>query len=268
MLCDDGNLYVVKFLNNPQHSRVLANEMLATHLANLIGLTVSKCEVIQVEDWLISSTPELQMTLGETKELCHAGLQFGSLFVGGLMPGLVVDYMPEALLPAVKNLEEFGGMLAFDKWTSNDDGRQAVFYKKYGWLRYKASFIDFGNCFGAGDWTYKDSPIRGVYARNVVYKGITSLASFEPWLERIRNISPDTVRALASAIPPEWYGRDGGALTSLLDALIARRPLIPGLICDFKVSSRNPFPNWRVNDQSEEGCYRGSRTRILTGHPL
>ena len=33
MRCSDGNFYVVKFRNNPQHLRVLANELLATRLA-------------------------------------------------------------------------------------------------------------------------------------------------------------------------------------------------------------------------------------------
>lgn len=33
MLGADGNLYVVKFQNNPQHTRVLANELVATRLA-------------------------------------------------------------------------------------------------------------------------------------------------------------------------------------------------------------------------------------------
>ena len=36
--CSDGNFYVVKFQNNPQHRRVLANEMLATRLADAIDL--------------------------------------------------------------------------------------------------------------------------------------------------------------------------------------------------------------------------------------
>ena len=38
MLASDGNLYVVKFSNNPQHVRVLANELLATRLAAAVGL--------------------------------------------------------------------------------------------------------------------------------------------------------------------------------------------------------------------------------------
>ena len=37
MRCDDGHYYVVKFRNNPQHERVLANEFLATRLAERVG---------------------------------------------------------------------------------------------------------------------------------------------------------------------------------------------------------------------------------------
>jgi hypothetical protein len=35
----DGNWYVTKFQNNPQHIRVLANEMLATNLGLSLGLS-------------------------------------------------------------------------------------------------------------------------------------------------------------------------------------------------------------------------------------
>ena len=38
MRCDDDAYYIVKFQNNPQHLRILANEMLATRLAARLGL--------------------------------------------------------------------------------------------------------------------------------------------------------------------------------------------------------------------------------------
>jgi hypothetical protein len=37
MRCDDGYYYVVKFQNNPQHTRVLVNELLGTRLAARLG---------------------------------------------------------------------------------------------------------------------------------------------------------------------------------------------------------------------------------------
>ena len=38
MRASDGYFYIVKFQNNPQHPRILANEILATRLADQIGL--------------------------------------------------------------------------------------------------------------------------------------------------------------------------------------------------------------------------------------
>jgi glutathione synthase/RimK-type ligase-like ATP-grasp enzyme len=56
MRCSDGQYYVVKFRNNPQHLRVLVNEMLATRLAERAGLPVPITEVVEVEQWLITHT--------------------------------------------------------------------------------------------------------------------------------------------------------------------------------------------------------------------
>ena len=78
MRCSDGHFYVVKFRNNPQHLRVLANELLATRLAERVGLPVPAVEVIEVSDWLVEHTPELNIQLAHETILCQAGLEFGS----------------------------------------------------------------------------------------------------------------------------------------------------------------------------------------------
>ena len=130
MLGEDGNAWVVKFQNNPQHLRVLPNELLGTKLGALIGLTVPQCDVVEVTPWLIEQTPELEMDLGSRRERCRPGLHFGSQLVGGLMPGHVADYLPEDQLMEVRNLREFAGALVLDKWTCNANGRQALFHRK------------------------------------------------------------------------------------------------------------------------------------------
>ena len=184
MLGADGHAWVVKFQNNPQHLRVLPNELLGTRLAGLMGLTVPQCDVVEVTPWLIEQTSELKMELGDRRERCVAGLQFGSRMVGGLMPGHVADYLPEEQLLEVKNLGEFAGALVLDKWTCNANGRQALFYRKGREKRYSATFIDQGFCFNAAEWRFEDAPLRGVYARNAVYREVTGWESFEPWLSR------------------------------------------------------------------------------------
>lgn len=50
MRADDGHFYVVKFQNNPQHLRVLANELLATRLAESVGLPVPVTEIVMVQE--------------------------------------------------------------------------------------------------------------------------------------------------------------------------------------------------------------------------
>lgn len=244
MLASDGYPYVVKFQNNPQHIRVLANELFATRLAEAVGLSVPGCEVVDVTDWLIQNSKELSLEIGERQERCHAGLQFGSRLIGGLMPGQVVDYLPEDRLVEVKNLDQFAGMLVIDKWTCNSNGRQAVFYKRPREKRYTATFIDQGYCFNAGEWKFVDAPLRGVYARNLVYRAVTSWESFEPWLSRVQDIDPQKIWAIAETVPPEWYGGDLAEIEMLIERLLQRRSRIRELITLFRESSREPFPNW------------------------
>jgi hypothetical protein len=244
MLGEDGNAWVVKFQNNPQHLRVLPNELLATRLAALIGLTVPACEVVEVSPWLIERTAELEMDFGSRREPCRAGLQFGSQLVGGLMPGHVADYLPEPQLAEVKNLSEFAGALALDKWTCNANGRQALFYRKGREKRYNAAFIDQGFCFNAGEWRFIDAPLRGVYARNLVYSRVTGWESFEPWLTRVEELAPERIWALVETVPPEWYEGDAEVMERLVEKLIERRSQVRPLIASFRDSSRQPFPNW------------------------
>lgn len=80
MLTSDGHYYVVKFQNNPQHLRVLANELLASNLGQRLGLPMPQVAVIDVSNWLIQHTPELRIESAGHTVLCSSGLQFGSRF--------------------------------------------------------------------------------------------------------------------------------------------------------------------------------------------
>ena len=245
MLGADGKLWVVKFRNNPQHVRVLANELIATRLAEAVGLTVPVTDVVEVTEWLVKNSAEMvhELARGERARCVH-GLQFGSQFVGGLMPGQVVDYLPEEQMREVRNLAEFAGMLCIDKWTGNCNGRQAVFGRAARERKYRATFIDQGYCFNAGEWTFADAPLRGVYPRNYVYERVTGWESFEPWLSRVETMEAAKLFAIAEIVPPEWYGGDVAEVEKLMEGLLARRGRVRDLIRSFRESNREPFPNW------------------------
>jgi hypothetical protein len=245
MLGADGKLWVVKFQNNPQHRRVLANEFIATRLAGAAGLTVPVCDVVEVTDWLVKNTLDMVVELPRgQRERYSPGLQFGSQFVGGLMPGQVVDYLPDTHLDEVRNLREFAGILVIDKWAGNCNGRQAVFERRPRERKYRATFIDQGFCFNAGEWTFPDSPLRGVYQRNRVYASVTGWESFEPWLSKVEAMEPDTLWRIAEQVPPEWYGGDMTLLEKLMEQMLGRRERVRELIASFRDSNREPFPMW------------------------
>jgi len=242
----DGNCYVTKFQNNPQHIRVLANEMLATRLGLLLGLPMPKVEVIEVSDWLIANTPDLRIQLAGREIPCQSGRQLGSLCMGPDDSVGCVDYLPRELLERVRNITDFARVLVLDKWTCNCDGRQAIFFRKTSKSqRYTATFIDQGYCFNAGEWTFPDSPLRGAYANNCVYEDVMGWESFEPALSRAEEMDAHAIWQCAAKIPDEWYEGGRVDLERLVETLCRRRPTIRKLIGEFRRSSRTPFPNWR-----------------------
>jgi len=245
MLGADRNLWVVKFQNNPQHIRVLANEMIATRLAAAIGLSVPETEVMEVTPWIVEHSEGMHFELGlGQRERCRPGLHLGSKFVGGLMPGRSVDFLPDQQLEEVRNLAEFAGILCLDKWGGNCDSRQAVFSRRSRQSRYHATFIDQGFFFSAGEWSFSDAPLRGIYDRNAVYAKVTGWDSFDPWLSCIEEMQPSILWRIAETVPPEWYGGNLYDLECLVEKMLTRRSLVRDLIVSFRDSDREPFPHW------------------------
>src|SRR6266700_858735 len=218
MRCDDSHYYVVKFQNNPQHRRILVNELLGTKLAARLGLPTTPVEIVYVSEDLIRLTPDLCVEMPRTRIPCQAGMQFGSRYPGDPRHLTLHDFLPDKQLMQVENLNDFAGMLAFDKWTCNTNG---------------------------GEWNFPDAPLRGLYARNRVYEGVRGRESFGPWLERIeKHMTERVLDERIREIPPEWYGDDLDALLRLAEQLHQRRTKVPELLLAAKNTTRQPFPNW------------------------
>jgi hypothetical protein len=265
MRCSDGHYYVVKFQNNPQHRRVLVNEMLGTRLAARLGLPTTPGAIIEVPEELIRLTPELTMEMPRSRVPCLHGLQFGSRYPGDPRRLALHDFLPDEQLREVENLHDFAGMLVFDKWTCNTNGRQTVFFNEMRETsdrsaavpgpavsgneelpaHYRTLMIDQGFCFNAGEWNFPDAPLRGLYARNRVYAGVTGMESFGPWLERIeKRMTEGVLDEISREIPPAWYEDDFDALLRLIEQILRRRARVPELLLSAKNSNRQPFPNW------------------------
>ena len=135
LTANDGHAYVVKFANNPQSLRVLANEWLGCSIGRALGLTIPEPAILYVPAKLVESSPSLVIQSSNSTLKCSHGLAFGSRFIS---EGQVFDYLPDSALSQVENVREFAGTFALDKWLCNCDGRQALFCEP--WLSRIESF--------------------------------------------------------------------------------------------------------------------------------
>jgi hypothetical protein len=257
LLASDGHYYIVKFQNNPQHRRVLANELLASFLLRHLELPTPAAEVVDVPAGLLAVSPNLYIETGGRRCPCATGKQFGSRYPGDPSRVPVYDYIPDSLLRQVLNADCFLGMVAFDKWVANADGRQAIFLRDHvarwrpalsGTNRSQqgmvAVMVDHGFAFTAHHWSFRDTPQTGLYPRPWLYDGVTGYESFEPWLSRIREFTPEVLDDAFKHIPPEWFEGDFPALEQLLETLYQRRRRVPELLRVAKQGPRDPFPHW------------------------
>jgi hypothetical protein len=253
---DDGNLYVVKFTNNPQHRRILVNEWLSSIWLKYLQIHSPEASVIELSEQFVSGNPELCIIRGSKKDPPLPGLHFGSRMSVNPDRVAIYDFLPDALLHKVENRCDFLGILVFDKWVCNADSRQSIFFRARAksWTPLKgdkpvkigffAQMIDHGFAFNGPHWQYPDSPIQGVYFRSNVYDEVTGLDSFQPWLDMVRHFPIEVIDQAWKTIPPDWLDGDDDQLEQLLEKLLKRRSRVEELLQDLAKRQPSIFPNW------------------------
>jgi hypothetical protein len=253
----DGHFYVVKFLNNPQHRRILVNEWIASAFLTYLGISTPETAIVRLSDQFLEAHPDVHIQLGSRRCPVEPGWHFGSRFPGDPARNVVYDFLPDTILDKVENLGDFRGTLVFDKWTANADSRQAVFFRARvkQWLPTSSShplhiglvaqMVDHGFSFDGPHWQYNDSPLHGVYFRSLVYRAVRGLDDFQPWIDRIVHFPEDVVDQAVKQIPPAWVDGEEKALSILLERLLVRSRRVAHLIESSRNHPGNPVPNWR-----------------------
>jgi hypothetical protein len=254
---EDGAYYVVKFVNNPQHRRILINEWLACSFLRYLQIHVPDTALIEVLPAFVDANPELYFSIGARREPVAPGLHFGSRLAVHPDRVAVFDFLPDKLLEKVENRPDFLGMLVFDKWVGNADSRQAVFFRARAksWTPLKgdapprigffAQMIDHGFAFNGPHWRFADSPLQGLYFRTSIYAEVRSLDSFQPWLDLVAAFPLEVIDSAWKEIPREWLDGDEDELEKMLEALLKRRQRVADLIDEVRRKRLNAFPNWR-----------------------
>ena len=254
---DDGGHYVVKFLNNPQHRRILVNELIASHFLQYLQIATQEVAIIAVGEEFLAANPDVYIELGSRRDAVRPGWHFGSRFPGDPARVAVYDFFPDAMLREVMNLDHFLGALVVDKWLANADARQSIYFRaRVGeWkpaerprprrLGFVASMIDHGYTFNGPHWEFPDGPLQGLALRHVVYQKVKSLGDFQPWLDQVVHFPEDVVDRARKQVPPQWIDGDGPALDGVLERLLTRRRTVPDLVDACRRSRASLFPNWK-----------------------
>ena len=235
---DDGYSYVVKFRNNPQHLRILVNELVSATLLHYLQIATPEIAIVNIDQSFLTDNPEVHMQSGSRSIDVEPGWHFGSRYPGNPDTTAVYDFMPDALLPKVTNLTDFRAALVFDKWVANMDGRQCIFFRAM--VRregssvrrpgFVARMIDNGLAFNGWHWDFPESAVQGLYFRKQVYGQPCSLEDFEPWLTRVVNVPEEIMDQAWKRIPSQWIEGDEENLEQLLERLYRRRRCVPELI--------------------------------------
>lgn len=252
----DDLFYVVKFLNNPQHRRILINEWIANAVFQYLKIQTPEISIVEFSQEFLDQNPEVHIQLGFKKEQPPPTWHFASRYPGHPHRMAVYDFLPDTLLSNIHNLHEFIAAFVIDKWLGNTDTRQAIFFRAQ--IRdfvpessehplkksFIAQMIDHGYVLNGPHWGFQDAPQQGMYFRSLVYQQVRSMNDFEPWLTQIAGFPIEIMDESLRSLPPAWVADDMVPLESILEKLWRRRESVPELILQTWKSSSNPFQNW------------------------
>ena len=254
---DDGNSYIVKFQNNPQHRRILVNEWIAGEILSHLRISSPPQQMVSLSREFLEANPGVVLMTGANQQVAvEPGWHFGSRHPGTPLSTAIYDFIPDALLGQVANIEQFLGALVFDRWVANADSRQSIFFRAQlkDWLArpgipprkmgFVALMIDHGFAFNGPHWDFPESAITGLYPRRMVYENVRSIDAFDPWLSRVIGFPEEVLDRALRQIPPAWIGDDEPALLTMLERLLSRRKRVPELLHACRQAVGNPFPDW------------------------
>jgi hypothetical protein len=232
LVLTDAGWYVVKWKQNPQHRRVLINEVIALGLLRLLGIAAPDWAIVHAGRRFLRDNPEARIALKNSFLSVQPGLHFGSRVPVDPAHRAVYDFLPEPVLKRIDNLSDFMKVFVFDHWVDNSDRRQAIFFRSSA-RNLSAMMIDNGHILGFNglDWDITDRRIGHAWPLiSELYLSRQANDQFAATVAQIESLSLADYEAVRQSIPAEWMENDEAAVAELFDRLRRRaRRLRPTL---------------------------------------
>ncbi|MDT8903699.1 HipA family kinase [Anaeroselena agilis] len=203
---DDGRVYVVKLQNNRLGPKVLANELIAARLGEVMGLCFPPGGMIKLEEGLLK----------RSRRLAAAGVAPGRHFACRYLSG--TEYLCRHNVARAINRSEVAGVMLLDHLAHNLDrtlNRRNLLLRReaHGWRIYA---IDNSHFFRRALWTEETlqrlAPLvrvnrHGVYGTLLRY--YLRPEDFAPYLATVQGWSDAFLADLVAGVPAEWLPHDG-----------------------------------------------------------
>ncbi|WP_420236687.1 hypothetical protein ACOBR2_13750 [Telmatobacter bradus] len=198
----DDQLYVVKFLANPQGRNLLFNEAAGNELFKSMRLPVPKWKQLLLTDEFLESNRNF---MRENIALCgiahEQGMCFGSRYMGGNDQDLL-EILPRSSFKRVRNVEVFLQAWMLDVAAGHTDNRQALFLREAsGHL--KALFVDHGNMFRGASGSVTPHMLASAYLDKRIYPEISGTMRAKI-LRQANEMDSNSLWKKVLNLPEEW----------------------------------------------------------------
>lgn len=206
--CDDSEQYVVKFKENPEGKRVLANEYVCAKIAEILELPLATPSLVQVNDTFIQDFGE--QVSEHTEENVTTGLHFGTKMIKK-----AYQINGASMLKLAKNIECIPDIILFDQLVCNCDrecnGGNLLFDQS----KMEIVVLDHTHAFDIGPlWDehsleYKiGEDFRPLQPDGYVYRKLIPYVNgnnpFNSILEKMGRLNSNSLWDIISNIPAEW----------------------------------------------------------------
>lgn len=207
VMCDD-DIYVVKFMQNPEGLRVLANEYIGAKIAEILHLPLASPSIVEVDDDFVTHYGK-QISLHVGEEI-SAGIHFGTKKVKKIYP-----ITNSAMLQAARNIDIIPEVVLFDHWICNTDRESNGGNLLFDASKMEVVVIDHTHAFDLGPiWTATDlrqrigEGFRPFNMSGFVYKKlvlhIKGNNPFHRILDKMSRVTDDHLWDIISTVPLEW----------------------------------------------------------------
>jgi hypothetical protein len=230
----DDRKYVIKLINNPQKTRILANEYVVGRLAKILGVPIPEVRIINVDQELVNAVNKL------ANHTFQAGPAFGSLYVGGDRVKVVPSSLDE--MRRTSNIGSWPNAIVLDALVQNEDIKPEHVLIEKNLYNGESKFwhIDHGHCLGV-DRGWNTLNISNASPRSLLYPEIISGANpFREAFQRLQEITPQVVDGILADIPHEKWDVPASDFDALKGYLEAAKSQVPNAI----IAAKGRFVGW------------------------